>query len=272
LSLRPPSTTRYSRLGMTLIFGSMFGSAQAGRIQGPVCSTGYDANGHAAELRCPADIAMRCLRGLVMNVFVLCTGRCGSTTFIRACKHIRNFTSGHETRARLLGEARLNYPDHHIEADNRLSWMLGRLDSKYGDAAVYVHLTREPSAVARSFEDRVNHRGAIMAAYREAILMGGTEQALPRDYADDYVQNVTLNIRHFLKDKSRVLHVALETVEQDFPAFWKRIGAQGNLDAAMAEWRQRSNTGESYVATWQASAPRRLLRKIRLLLAALAGR
>jgi hypothetical protein len=208
----------------------------------------------------------------VVNVFVLCTGRCGSTTFIRACKHIRNFTSGHETRARLLGEARLNYPDHHIEADNRLSWMLGRLDSKYGDAAVYVHLTREPSAVARSFEDRVNHRGAMMAAYREAILMGGTEQALPRDYADDYVQNVTLNIRHFLKDKSRVLHVALETVEQDFPAFWKRIGAQGNLDAAMAEWRQRSNTGESYVATWQASAPRRLLRKIRLLLAALAGR
>jgi hypothetical protein len=102
-----------------------------------------------------------------------------------------------------------------------------------------------------------------MAAYREAILMGGTEQALPRDYADDYIQNVTLNIRHFPQDQSRVLHVALETVEQDFPAFWKRIGAQGNLDAAMAEWRQRSNTGESYVATWQASAPSRLLRKIR---------
>jgi hypothetical protein len=59
----------------------------------------------------------------VVNVFVLGRGRCGSTTFIRAYKHISNFTSGHETRARLLGEARLNYPDHHIEADNRLSWM-----------------------------------------------------------------------------------------------------------------------------------------------------
>lgn len=56
-----------------------------------------------------------------MNVFVLNSGRCGSTTFIAACRHITNYSSGHESRATLIGEERLAYPTQHIEADNRLS-------------------------------------------------------------------------------------------------------------------------------------------------------
>ena len=67
-----------------------------------------------------------------MNVFILNSGRCGSTTWIRACTHIDNFSAGHETRSHLSGDARLDYPDRHIEADNRLSWLLGRLDRQYG--------------------------------------------------------------------------------------------------------------------------------------------
>ncbi|WJI25223.1 hypothetical protein RHP47_05945 [Thermosynechococcus sp. QKsg1] len=50
-----------------------------------------------------------------MNVFVLCTGRCGSVTFAKACTFITNFSSAHESRTFLLGEARLAYPDRHIE-------------------------------------------------------------------------------------------------------------------------------------------------------------
>ncbi len=56
-----------------------------------------------------------------MDVFVLCTGRCGSTTFIKACAHITNYTAAHESRTGLLGSDRLDYPGKHIEADNRLS-------------------------------------------------------------------------------------------------------------------------------------------------------
>jgi ferritin-like protein len=52
-------------------------------------------------------------------------------TFIRACRHITNYTAGHETRSTLLGEDRIAYPRQHIEADNRLSWMLGKLGKKY---------------------------------------------------------------------------------------------------------------------------------------------
>ncbi len=63
-------------------------------------------------------------------------------TFIQACKHISNFSSSHESRCGLLAEARLDYPENHIEADDRLSWFLGRLDKQYGNSAFYVHLKR----------------------------------------------------------------------------------------------------------------------------------
>ncbi|MES9978612.1 MAG: hypothetical protein ABW107_07665, partial [Candidatus Thiodiazotropha sp. 6PLUC5] len=69
-----------------------------------------------------------------MNIFILNSGRCGSTTFIKACEHITNYTTGHETRAHLTGDKRIDYPDNHIEADNRLSWILGRIDNKFGAA------------------------------------------------------------------------------------------------------------------------------------------
>jgi hypothetical protein len=66
------------------------------------------------------------------NIFVLCTGRCGSTTFIKAAGHIRNYSAAHESRTEELGHARFAYPNFHIEADNRLSWLLGRVDTLFG--------------------------------------------------------------------------------------------------------------------------------------------
>jgi hypothetical protein len=62
------------------------------------------------------------------NIFLLCTGRCGSSTFIKAASHIINYSAGHETQTQHLGQKRFDYANHHIEADNRLSWLLGRLE------------------------------------------------------------------------------------------------------------------------------------------------
>lgn len=88
------------------------------------------------------------------RVFVLNTGRCGSMTFARACEHLTNFTAGHETRARVVGfEARMDYPNWHIEVDNRLTWFLGPLSQRYPDA-FYVHLRRDSEAVINSFVQR----------------------------------------------------------------------------------------------------------------------
>jgi hypothetical protein len=178
-----------------------------------------------------------------MNIFVLNTGRCGSTTFIRACEHMSNYTAAHESRLPLIGEQRLDYPPNHIEADNRLSWYLGRLEQKYGDGAFYLHLKRDREEVAMSYAKR--REFGIMKAYREGILLGGREQQTDLDLALDYVDTVEANIAHFLKDKSMTMELNLASAQADFSQFWQRIDAQGDLHRALAEWQVKYNASDS---------------------------
>lgn len=169
-----------------------------------------------------------------MNIFILNTGRCGSTTFIKACQHITNFSAQHESRINQIGDMRLAYPDDHIEADNRLSWILGRLDQKYGDRAFYVHLSRDRELTADSFARRKEM--GIMKAYHEGILLGGEEMQGAQDIALDYIDTVESNITLFLKDKSQKMLFSLENAKADFALFWERIGAEGDLQKALLEW------------------------------------
>jgi hypothetical protein len=173
-----------------------------------------------------------------MRVFVLTTGRSASTTFARACAHIRNYTVGHESRWGLLGEMRLDYADQHIEVDNRLVWLLGRLDNRFGDQAFYVHLVRDRDAVAQSYCRRRLGRGSIMRAYSHGILY--RSQTTIEDCLD-YCDTVNANIKLFLKDKTRVLNFDVSQAGDDFAIFWDRIGASGDLSAALAEWRLSYN-------------------------------
>lgn len=174
-----------------------------------------------------------------MNVFVLNTGRCGSVTFARACSHMSNYSSAHESRVKSIGAARLDYPDGHIEVDHFLSWFLGKLDEKYGDDAYYVHLTRDPEAVARSLSVRRHWIGEITTAYRDAILQDTREPLL--DTCRDLVGTMNANIRHFLKDKSHRMEFALENADEDWPEFWHWIGAEGDYGASLSEWSVRHN-------------------------------
>lgn len=175
-----------------------------------------------------------------MNVFVLCTGRCGSVTFIKAAAQIQNFSAGHETRTKLLGLERFNYPVNHIEADNRLSWMLGRLDATYGDNAYYVHLKRDDYATALSFSKRFS--GGIMKAYRgSGIVMGLPETSNPMAVALDYCNTVNTNIELFLKDKTHVMQMTLENAKHDFETFWHWIGADGDLESALQQFDVKHN-------------------------------
>ena len=176
------------------------------------------------------------------NVFVLCTGRCGSTTFARACSRLEGWTAGHETRTHLVGPDRLAYPDGHIEADNRLSWFLGRLTETWGDRAAYVHLTRDREEVARSYAARAGQ--GIVRAYRGDILLNLTARQPDMPILDvclDYVDTVTANIENFLQHRRHVLPVRLETIRDDFEIFLGWIDAQGDTGAAQVELRRRHN-------------------------------
>lgn len=136
-----------------------------------------------------------------MNIFILCTGRCGSTTFIKACQHITNYTAAHESRSFMIGPERVAYPDNHIEADNRLSWFLGKLENAYGNDAFYVHLQREIRSTAKSFLKRWDF--GIMKSYRTQIVMGldkKTPDIEKIEVCVDYCETVNQNIKAFLKD------------------------------------------------------------------------
>ena len=177
-----------------------------------------------------------------MNVFVLCTGRCGSTTFVEACGHIRNYSAAHESRSGLVGGGRLDYPPRHIEADNRLSWFLGWLERAYGDGAFYVHLKRDELATARSFARR--YGSGIIDAYRTGILLGGPPHPDPLRVCLDYYETVNANIEAFLKDKTKKVGVSLENAKEDFQNFWELVGAEGDLPAALSEWDKIYNASD----------------------------
>lgn len=177
-----------------------------------------------------------------MNIFILNTGRCGSSTFIKACKHITNYTAAHESLASQTGDNRLAYPDKHIEADNRLSWFLGRLEKKYANNAYYVHLSRNLQQTIESFAKR--EAFGIMQAYKSGILLGGEATQSAEDIAADYICTIESNIELFLHNKSNTMHFSLETAEEDFKSFWNNISAVGDLDAALAEWKINYNKSD----------------------------
>jgi hypothetical protein len=175
-----------------------------------------------------------------MNIFCLSTGRCGSTTFAKSFSYAENYTSGHESRSSVVGQARFLYPDQHIESDNRLSWMLGSLERNYGDDPIYVHLTRNKDEVIESFTKRYSKRfpAGIMYAFGHGILQNSgniKKTDLPK-IAEMYVDVITDNISNFLKNKSRVIQMDLSDPKIPLAQIWKMGAIQGDFQKALSEW------------------------------------
>lgn len=194
---------------------------------------------------------------LLMNVFILNTGRCGSLSFIKACSHITNYTAAHESLSNQIKDARFAYPENHIEADNRLSWLIGRLDEIYGDNAIYVHLKRDKTKVAQSLVKRFKY--GIIRAYKNSILMGTHENASPMEISLDYIETIEKNINLFLKDKSKKMEFILENTDEDFKKFWTLIAAEDNIEAALSEFKKTHNaTRKEFEEIYGASSSKTL--------------
>lgn len=181
--------------------------------------------------------------GMPMNVFVLSTGRTGSTTFVEACRHIQNYSVAHQSKSNVLGPERLRFPENHIESDNRLSWFLGRLADLYGDSAFYVHLHRDPRATAKSFLKRYGE--GITRAYYPGIVTRNLDyedsnknlsNEMKLRVCEDMVETVNANIRTFIEQRPHSITIPLEDPKEHFREFWNRIEAQGDLQQSLAEW------------------------------------
>lgn len=174
-----------------------------------------------------------------MRAFVLTTGRSGSTTFARACSHLTNYGSAHESRTRLVQD-RLTYPDGHIEVDNRLAWFLGSLDARYGDDPVYVWLTRDPEATAVSYAARFTGASSIVHAFGCGVLRTEGDYD-PLEVSRLIVSTVNDNIALFLRDKTKVAHASLPDLRPGFDEMCEHLDAEGDMDAAHTELQKHHN-------------------------------
>lgn len=166
-----------------------------------------------------------------MRVFVTGTGRCGTTTFYQACRHITNYTSAHETEAGRIPS--YDYPDRHIEVSHLLVVGIPYIREHFPDS-VWVHLTRDRHACIQSIRGQL--WGEIVAWSREWYLTD--HPALVYEAAQAYYDRVTELCRVLLPD---AITIPIEQAREWFPYFWHKIGAEGDMDAALDEFDRAYN-------------------------------
>jgi hypothetical protein len=182
-----------------------------------------------------------------MKIFVLGTGRSGTKTFTRACEHLSNYTVSHNSLREGEGFDHkwnvLQSTDGHIEVDDRLSWLLPVLERLHGDDAYYVHLWRDPRKVIRSYArpGRIYLQGSLFGTFYHGILGTPAEKRKvsreDRERAGELcVEVINQNIEAFLEGKSHKIFIDIDQPRESFLNFLREIGAEGDLDAAVAEF------------------------------------
>ena len=138
----------------------------------------------------------------------------------------------------------MRYPPDHIEVDNRLAFRVGRLWQEYGcrSSTRWVVLGRDPSAVKASYE-----RKWVLSFLRLAqcgITM--QRQCNTNEHVRDALLTMRANIELLIRSQpaASVMRLRLERMPRDFEFFWQWIGAEGDRDAALAEWSVLHNAGE----------------------------
>ena len=183
------------------------------------------------------------------NIFILSAGRCGSMTIIRACEHITNYTSDHESGRLQKSHKKYNliYPEYHIESDNRLTWFLGSLQKMYGNEAFYLKLTRNKKNIIDSYLMRKSFNQGIIPAYAINIFQQNKWKISKKGYkwaVEHYVNTSYNNIDYFLEDKQHKLEIDIDNPLDKFKLFWNNIQAKGNIQLALNEFSSNYNSSK----------------------------
>lgn len=169
-----------------------------------------------------------------MRVFIVSTGRCGSTTFSHACKHIDGFTSAHETNntdTNIL----FDYPDDHIESDPRLFWKLPQVIEKYPNA-FWVHLIRDKETCVPSLARR---RSLEWFAKFQAVhkILDSTQMA------ERYYDFTNSMIKSFLTvTNTAYMTMQCPPTEVEWQIFLQKINKVEYFDTTYPEWSIKYNS------------------------------
>lgn len=183
-----------------------------------------------------------------MNVFVVGTGRCGTTTLTRALQHASNFTVSHESKTKESLPDRLDFPPGHIEVDPRLSFFLPLLETTYADRPVlYVHLLRNQNAVVDSFVRRGISPYLGPGPLVSLLRMTPAKQLPPHDYRQmvdacvTCVNGLASGYLSSLPSERFFGSVFIEQAPHWLPDLWQRVGADGSLGQALLTVMRRHN-------------------------------
>mgnify|MGYP002639917025 CR=1 FL=1 len=183
-----------------------------------------------------------------MRVFILSTGRAGTTTFTKASEHITNYTAAHESTRGMFSPDHLDFPDRHIESNPYLTFLLAPLAKRLeGQDVFFVHLQRKREGVIQSW---LRRGPKIGPGKWSPIAMGTNSRQLNRDQFeqvcglchDAMVGQVEAFLARIPADQQ--MHIWLHEAAERWPVFWQKIGAEGDLAAATAEWSVRHNKGK----------------------------
>lgn len=171
-----------------------------------------------------------------MQVFVTCVGRCGSVSFREACRHAKNYQTGHESKCGLL-----EYPDNFVEVSPHIRVFIVHLSAKYPDAK-WVHLIREPNSCIASLA-RLGH-GAVMRAFATLYpSVMPSDQLIDIAYRYYWSGNDLIRAQLERVPQGQRMELRLETVREQWPTFWRWIGAEGDLAASLTAWNEIRNSG-----------------------------
>jgi hypothetical protein len=195
------------------------------------------------------------------NIFILCAGRSASTALAKALQPLSNYTAAHESRCGVSSDVKLDYPENHIEIDNRLIWFVDLLDEKYGSQAKYVYLHRDLSKIAMSYSERWHLSVSIVKAYGHGILMKDKIASAERlDVCMDYANVVDRKIRAFLKTKENSLIIDSDNLSSDFDKLLGFLDAQGDLNACKKILETKHNLNKT---NWLIKQARKMVAAVR---------
>lgn len=159
-----------------------------------------------------------------MRVFVVGTGRCGTSTFYQAARTLEGFTAGHESTAGHLPS--WEFPDHHIEVASQLVYGIPWLRRRYPEA-LFVHLVRDREPCVRSLARQC---WDSMAAFSRQWFLCDHPADVAMAAAQFY--DLTNELIVALCPPERTMRIRMEELRQQWPEFCRRIGTEWNRELA----------------------------------------
>ena len=172
-----------------------------------------------------------------MRVFIFGTGRCGTVSIAAALKHATNYTVEHEGYS-----PDWQYPDHHIEVNPQLRAVVGGWPMEDYRNDMFVWLQRDREKVADSYR-RLD--GGMWLDYWWEIcptVRPRSDIAAAR-IAVEWIEKQCFDAFRSRAQTQRVI-LGIDRIKNkdEFPALWSRIGAIGELAAALRVFDTPMNT------------------------------